>query len=215
MARIAARGAQLAARVHGGRASVLPGYVALRVMPDLLPTLLAGRQVCFVSGTNGKTTTTALISAALGGGVATNQDGANLPAGWATAVLDAASLTPAVLEVDEAYLPAALDAAPDATAVLLNLTRDQLDRHSETRMLAVRWHDALAAHPHVRVVANADDPLVAWAAGAAKEVTWVAGGAEWHDDAAAAKTVAGDAVTAKTSATIALTIPFFITCPPG
>jgi UDP-N-acetylmuramyl tripeptide synthase len=69
--------------------------------------------------------------------------------------------------------------------VLLNLTRDQLDRHSETRMLAVRWHEALTAHPDVRVVANADDPLVAWAASAAAKVTWVAGGGEWHADAAA------------------------------
>ena len=185
MARVVARGAQLAARARGGRASVFPGYVALRVMPDLLSTLLADRPVCFVSGTNGKTTTTALIAAALGPGVATNRDGANLPAGWATALLDGETATPVVLEVDEAYLPAALDAAPHALAVLLNLTRDQLDRHSETRMLAVRWHDALRAHTGVRVVANVDDPLVAWAATAASDVTWAAGGAEWHDDAAA------------------------------
>jgi UDP-N-acetylmuramyl tripeptide synthase len=185
MARVVARGAQLAARARGGRASVFPGYVALRVMPDLLSTLLTDRPVCFVSGTNGKTTTTALIAAALGPGVATNSDGANLPAGWATALLDGETATPVVLEVDEAYLPAALDAAPHALAVLLNLTRDQLDRHSETRMLAVRWHDALRAHTGVRVVANVDDPLVAWAATAASDVTWAAGGAEWHDDAAA------------------------------
>lgn len=164
---------------------MFPGYVALKVMPDLVRTLLANRPACFVSGTNGKTTTTAMITTALGPGTATNRDGANLPAGWASALLDAAPAAPAVLEVDEAYLPAALDAAPHALAVLLNLTRDQLDRHSETRMLAVRWHDALTAHREVRVVANADDPLVAWAASAAANVTWVAGGGEWRADAAA------------------------------
>jgi UDP-N-acetylmuramyl tripeptide synthase len=153
---------------------VFPGFVALRVMPDLVATLVADRPTCFVSGTNGKTTTTAMIATALGPGTATNQDGANLPAGWASALLDASP-----------DVPAALDAAPHALAVLLNLTRDQLDRHSETRMLAVRWHDALTAHPDVRVVANADDPLVAWAAGAASNVTWVAGGGEWRADAAA------------------------------
>jgi UDP-N-acetylmuramyl tripeptide synthase len=164
---------------------VFPGYVALRVAPDLLATLLAGRSVCIVSGTNGKTTTTAMISAALGDDVTTNTDGANLPNGWVSALLDHPGEGPVVLEVDESYLPAALDAAPDAVVVLLNLSRDQLDRHSETRMLAVRWHDTLVAHPGVRVVANADDPLVAWAASAAGAVTWVAGGAPWHDDAAA------------------------------
>jgi UDP-N-acetylmuramyl tripeptide synthase len=141
--------------------------------------------VCVVSGTNGKTTTTAMIAAALGDDVTTNTDGANLPNGWVSALLEHASTGPVVLEVDEAYLPAALDAAPEAVVVLLNLSRDQLDRHSETRMLAVRWRDTLTAHPRVRVVANADDPLVAWAAGASDDVTWVAGGAAWHSDAAA------------------------------
>ena len=182
---MSARGAQYAARLRGGRASVFPGYVALRVAPSLLADLLAGRSVCVVSGTNGKTTTTALIAAALGDDVTTNRDGANLPTGWVSALLAHPGTAPVVLEVDESYLPAAFDAAPEAVAVLLNLSRDQLDRHSETRMLAVRWRDTLAAHPQVRVVANADDPLVAWAASAATEVTWVAGGAAWHSDAAA------------------------------
>jgi UDP-N-acetylmuramyl tripeptide synthase len=31
-------------------------------------------------------------------------------------------------------------------------------------------------------VANADDPMVTWAASTAKEVTWVAAGQRWHDD---------------------------------
>jgi UDP-N-acetylmuramyl tripeptide synthase len=185
MARMSARGAQYAARLRGGRASVFPGYVALRVAPSLLSELLVGRLVCVVSGTNGKTTTTALIAAALGDDVTTNRDGANLPTGWVSALLAHPDESPVVLEVDESYLPAAFDAAPAAVAVLLNLSRDQLDRHSETRMLALRWRDALAAHPSVRVVANADDPLVVWAAGAAAAVTWVAGGAPWHSDAAA------------------------------
>jgi UDP-N-acetylmuramyl tripeptide synthase len=51
-------------------------------------------------------------------------------------------------------------------------------------MLALRWRDTLTSHPAVRVVANVDDPLVAWAAGAARDVTWVEGGAAWHSDAA-------------------------------
>src|SRR5437899_2416773 len=32
------------------------------------------------------------------------------------------------------------------------------------------------------VIATADDPLVAWAAGQARQVTWVAAGQRWHDD---------------------------------
>jgi lipid II isoglutaminyl synthase (glutamine-hydrolysing) len=100
-------------------------------------------------------------------------------------LLDSPGSGPVVLEVDESYLPVALDAAPRAVTALLNLSRDQLDRHSETRMLALRWRDTLAAHPEAAVVANVDDPLVVWAADAALDVTWVAGGAAWHSDAAA------------------------------
>jgi UDP-N-acetylmuramyl tripeptide synthase len=167
----------------GGRASVLPGNVALRIAPKLLDELLRGRPACFVSGTNGKTTTTALIAAAVGPTTITNADGANLPTGWATVLLDAPPDAPAVLEVDEAYLPAALSYAPDAVVVLLNLSRDQLDRHSETRMLAQRWRDVLGRTPDAKVVANADDPLVVFAASTARHVTWVEGGAYWNADA--------------------------------
>ena len=167
----------------GGRASVLPGNVALRIAPRLLDELLSGRRACFVSGTNGKTTTTALIAAAVGPATITNADGANLPTGWATVLLDAPRDAPAVLEVDEAYLPAALSYAPDAVVVLLNLSRDQLDRHSETRMLAQRWRDVLGRTSDAKVVANADDPLVVFAATTAHDVTWVEGGAYWNADA--------------------------------
>ncbi len=190
LARIVAGGARLVAQLRGGRASVFPGYVALKVAPDLLSTLLTGRALCLVSGTNGKTTTTALVAATLGTDVTTNKDGANLPAGWVSALLDghstsAAAPGPVILEVDESYLPAALDAAPAAVVALLNLSRDQLDRHSETRMLALRWRETLAKHHDAHVVANVDDPLVVWAASTTTDVTWVAGGAEWHSDAGA------------------------------
>ena len=66
--------------------------------------------------------------------------------------------------MDEVYLPRVLTATAAAAVVLLNLSRDQLDRTNEVRMVAGRWRAALAAAPHTHVVANADDPLVAWGA---------------------------------------------------
>ncbi len=54
--------------------------------------------------------------------------------------------------------------------MLLNLSRDQMDRAAEIWLLARRWREALENAPDCRVVANADDPLVAWAAGAARQV---------------------------------------------
>jgi lipid II isoglutaminyl synthase (glutamine-hydrolysing) len=50
-------------------------------------------------------------------------------------------------------------------------------------MVAARWRAALASAPHTHVVANADDPLVAWAAGAAAQVHWVGAGMRWRSDA--------------------------------
>ena len=66
--------------------------------------------------------------------------------------------------------------------MLLNLSRDQMDRAAEIWLLARRWRDALAAAPDCHVVANADDPLIAWAASDAPHVTWVSAGQRWHDD---------------------------------
>ncbi len=67
--------------------------------------------------------------------------------------------------------------------LLLNLSRDQLDRTNEVRMIAGSWRAALAAAPHTHVVANGDDPLVVWGAGAARDVHWVGAGLRWQHDA--------------------------------
>jgi UDP-N-acetylmuramyl tripeptide synthase len=75
----------------------------------------------------------------------------------------------------------AKDVHPKVIA-LLNLSRDQLDRAAETRMLAEHWREGLAGTPAV-VIANADDPLVTWAASSSPNVVWVAAGQAWMDDA--------------------------------
>jgi UDP-N-acetylmuramyl tripeptide synthase len=49
-------------------------------------------------------------------------------------------------------------------------------------MVARRWREALASAVNCTVVANADDPLIAWAAAAAPDVIWVAAGQRWHED---------------------------------
>ena len=178
----AGRASRLAGRGDG---SVIGGVIGLRLKPDLLSLLARGRQVVLVTGTNGKTTTTRLITAALGAmgqQIASNAFGANMEAGLVSALAKAPHATLAVLEVDEKYLPAMLTATGARVVVLLNLSRDQMDRAAEIWMLARRWRAALAAAPGCRVIANADDPLVAWAAGEARQVTWVAAGQRWHDD---------------------------------
>jgi UDP-N-acetylmuramyl tripeptide synthase len=160
--------------------------VLLAVQPSALRTLVAGRPVTLVSGTNGKTTTTRLLADALltRVTVATNASGANIAAALAaTAATRAQQL---VLEVDELYLPQVLEATGADLVVLLDLSRDQLDRMNETQRVATLWRSALqkAARPPC-VVANADDPLVAWVAEAVDNVIWVGTSDSWSHDSAA------------------------------
>src|SRR5579871_6425906 len=168
-----------------GDGSVIGGRISLRLAPDLLSLLATGRQIVLVTGTNGKTTTTKLITAALtplGQKIASNIYGANMEAGLTSALSRTPDAPVAVLETDEKYIPAMVKATRPKVVVLLNLSRDQMDRAAEIWLLARRWRDALAAAPDCRVVANADDPLVAWAAGSARQVTWVAAGQRWRED---------------------------------
>ncbi len=163
-----------------GSGTVVRGRVALAVAPDALRSLARGRRTVIVSGTNGKSTTTRLVAAALGGDVATNTGGANMAPGILTALDDSASST-AVLETDELHVPSVIAQTDPEVVVLLNLTRDQLDRTHEVSRTAQVWAKALAGRD-VTVVANAADPHVVDAALAAKPV-WVDPGTRWTDDA--------------------------------
>jgi UDP-N-acetylmuramyl tripeptide synthase len=73
-----------------GSGTVAGGRVGLAIDSSLLSVLTDGRPVALVSGTNGKTTTTRMLVAALSdgrpGSVATNDTGANMPAGHLAAL---------------------------------------------------------------------------------------------------------------------------------
>jgi UDP-N-acetylmuramyl tripeptide synthase len=173
-------------RLGRGQGTVAGGRSGLKVDPQLLQHLTASREVALVTGTNGKTTTTRLLAVALGTGgarVVSNETGSNMPPGHVAALAGDRRADVAVLEVDEIYLPRVLAATKPAVVVLLNLSRDQLDRTNEVRMVSGHWRAALAAAPHATVIANADDPLVVWAAGAAARVRWVGAGLRWQLDA--------------------------------
>ena len=177
----------LSRRIGAGSGGVIGGRVTLALDPAALPRMAAGRRCALVSGTNGKTTTTRLLARALQtlGPVVTNAGGANLPYGLVAAFsAGPPQARRAALEVDEAYLGRVAEAVRPEAVVLLNLSRDQLDRINEVRMLADRWRAAVAAlAAPVTVVANADDPMVVWGAQPAARVVWVAAGTSWRMDA--------------------------------
>ncbi|WP_433798997.1 MurT ligase domain-containing protein [Actinomycetospora sp. CA-084318] len=181
----AARSVSGMARRTGRNGSVIGGRVATVLDRRVLARLAVGRTVVLVTGTNGKTTTTSMIARALGGDgeVATNHLGANMPDGITTALLDAPDRRLAVMEVDESYLGEVAAATDPAVVVLLNFSRDQLDRVGEVRTVARRVGDAVAAHPRARVVAFADDVLCAGAGLRSAAPLWVSSPSSWTGDA--------------------------------
>jgi UDP-N-acetylmuramyl tripeptide synthase len=163
-----------------GAGTVVRGRVVLALAPGALRALAAGRRSVVVTGTNGKSTTTRLICAALGGDVATNSTGANMGPGIVSA-LDDHPGTVAILETDELHVPAVMRATGPVAVVALNLTRDQLDRTHEVSRTSRVWGQAFGARP-VTVVANAADPHVVAAALNGAPI-WVDPGLRWTEDA--------------------------------
>lgn len=180
------RAAADASRRSGrGRGAQVGGKLAYRLRPGTLRDLADGRQTALVSATNGKSTTATLLAAAVRsrGPTAFNATGANMEEGLVVA-LDADRRAPyAVLETDEAYLGVVVEATRPRVLLLMNLSRDFLERGVRAKQLAAHWRETIAAidWPCV-VVANTDDPLVAWSVREARQLVWVAGEDSWHAD---------------------------------
>jgi UDP-N-acetylmuramyl tripeptide synthase len=113
-----------------------------------------------------------------------NADGANLHHGLASALSEHPEADIAILESDERVVGDLIKISRPEVLVLLNFSRDQLDRHHEIKSLGRSWRRALqeAGRNGPVVVANADEPLVVWAALAAREVVWVDTSTTWTQD---------------------------------
>src|SRR4051812_1630621 len=140
VALLGGRAASFAARRMGrGGGTVLPGHVVPRIDPSALSKIVRRlpEGSVLVSGTNGKTTTTRMISEIVrraGKRPIHNRSGANLITGITASVATHASLggqpdgNLGLFEVDEAHVPAAVDAVRPRVLALNNVFRDQLDR---------------------------------------------------------------------------------------
>ena len=158
--------ARLLRRLRRG-ATTLPGAVALRLAPQLAARLARrlSHGVAIITGTNGKTTTAAMLAASLersGWHLAHNRGGANLRTGIATALALAPGADGGLLEVDEATVPFAVSALRPRVALVTNFFRDQLDRYGELETAVALVRRGLDALPDgARIVLCADDPLAA------------------------------------------------------
>ncbi len=160
---------QKISKLRGG-GSALPGYVIEKTDPDFLKQVLGQLPlgIAVVSGTNGKTTTTRIVTELLekqGLRVFTNRTGSNFVRGIISAVLE--EIGPdgtfdydiAVLELDEAHCVRFLEVLEIDYALLLNIQRDQLDRFCETDYTAGLLAKPAAA-ARKKTVLNREDPLI-------------------------------------------------------
>jgi lipid II isoglutaminyl synthase (glutamine-hydrolysing) len=186
---LAIRAGRLAAatsqRLGLGSGGMIGGRLALTLQPDLLQRLAIGRRVVMVTGTNGKTTTTQMVAEALRAQAAavSNATGANMLDGHVAALMTRLDAPNAALEVDELHLAQVTERFAPSAILLLNLSRDQLDRVGEVRTVAASLQRALGHAPSTPVIANRDDPNIVYAAEGHSRVVWISGGVRWKDDA--------------------------------
>jgi lipid II isoglutaminyl synthase (glutamine-hydrolysing) len=158
------------ARLRGG-GSAIPGRIAMLIEPNLLSKTLGSLKhgVIFVSGSNGKSTTTALVAGALasqGLKVFSNPSGGNMPQGIGSAVIGQATVTGsleadvAVLEVDEAYGEVLAPFIAPSWVVLTNIQIDQLNRFFEPDRVFGMLHSAASSATRGVVINGSDANLV-------------------------------------------------------
>ena len=145
------------------------GMIMLKISPNFLrytANYIKNEKIA-VTGTNGKTTTAGILSHILENNnntVIHNEKGANMLTGIANTM--ALSIYPfkrfdyAVLESDEAYLSKLYDYLETDFLIVTNLFRDQLDRYGELNTTAAKIQDAIDKNPDLKLILNADDPIV-------------------------------------------------------
>lgn len=154
-------------KVTGGGSS-LPGKIAMRLDPNILPELAKNYDVVVITGTNGKTLTTSLTAQIFersGMEVITNQTGSNMLQGIVTTFIEANNLKSscerpiAVLEVDEGSLKHVVSKVQPKAFIFTNLYEDQADRFSSVEAVYELLLDAAKAVPDATVFMNGDLPL--------------------------------------------------------
>lgn len=170
---LAARMVGWVSRLTGRGGSSLPGIIARKIDPHALIKLTRriDEGVVLVTGTNGKTTTSALASRIVrhaGKRLIHNPSGANLILGLTATLAQAQPdhIVPradlAVLETDEASVPRAAEEIRPRMMVVTNVFRDQLDRYGELTTTVKMIQDGLARMSEDGIgILNADDPQVA------------------------------------------------------
>lgn len=148
---------------NGG--SSLPGKLTLKIDPNILRAFSKKYDLVIVTGTNGKTLTTALSVRVLREKyeqVLTNPTGSNMEQGIVTTFITAPRAKKkglAVLEVDEANVAKVTKFITPIAFIITNLFRDQLDRYGEIYTTYEKILKGVRMAPKATIIANGDEQL--------------------------------------------------------
>ncbi|HJF54454.1 MAG TPA: Mur ligase family protein [Limosilactobacillus coleohominis] len=148
---------------HGG--SSLPGKITLKLDPNILSEFAKKYDLVIITGTNGKTLTTALSVRVLRekySNVVTNPSGSNMEQGIVTAFITAPRAKKkglAVLEVDEANVRMVTKHIQPIAIVMTNLFRDQMDRYGEIYTTYDKILAGVKLAPQATIIANGDEQI--------------------------------------------------------
>lgn len=147
--------------LHGG--SSLPGKITTAIDPQVLKVFGEQYDVVIITGTNGKTLTTALSVQVLQqkyDSVLTNPTGSNMEQGIVTTFITAHKSkngkTLAILEVDEANVVKVTKYIKPVAFVFTNLFRDQMDRYGEIYTTYDKILAGVKMAPEATIIANGD-----------------------------------------------------------
>lgn len=149
------------------RGSSYAGKIAIKLMPNFVSGFkkINYNNVYFISGTNGKSTTTNLLYHTLvsaGRSVACNTEGANMMSGVATTLIKNSGLTGVfnkeylVLEIDERSFPLIRKVLPGKNLGLTNLQKDQVQRNGDPDFILRKIRSAIS--PDMTLYLNAQEP---------------------------------------------------------
>ena len=162
-------------KIFNFEATSFPGKIVQKFYPSFLKE--CNRYIKHprfaITGTNGKTTTSGLLSKILrqsGLYIINNKLGANMPNGIVTSISEGlyskmkdSKLIEAngcVLECDEAYFSVITNKFNFDYLVITNLFRDQLDRYGEMDIARKKIIKGIELNPDMKIILNADDPVL-------------------------------------------------------
>ena len=154
-----------ASKLVGKRGTDLPGKVLRKLNGNVLTKLADNYdEIVFVTGTNGKTTTSNLIGHTLrsaGENFINNFEGANMLDGIIStfAIQGNNNTKLAVIEIDEGSIKKVMKYITPTKFVINNFFRDQIDRFGEIDTLIATIGEQLEGKK-IQLILNSDDPFV-------------------------------------------------------